>query len=292
MFSGVITAVVTPFKDGAIDAAAFQAIIDQQFASRVAGVVPCGTTGESPTLSYDEHKEVVRLAVEFTAKRGLVIAGTGANSTDEAIELTKAAEAAGADGSLQVAPYYNKPSQEGLFQHFKRIADATRLPIMLYSIPGRCGIEIGVETTARLARTCPNIVAMKEAGGTPERVSQLIEACGEGFDVLSGDDSLTLPFMSVGAKGIVSVASNLIPKPMSEMVTLALAGDYAGARKIHQRYYRLFSAFLKMDVNPVPIKTAMALAGWCGPELRLPLWEMTVEKRADLKNILHELQIL
>ncbi|MBP7951214.1 MAG: 4-hydroxy-tetrahydrodipicolinate synthase [Verrucomicrobiales bacterium] len=292
MFSGVITALVTPFKDGVLDEDAFRNIIDHQFANGVSGVVPCGTTGESPTLSYDEHKRVVEMAVEFTARRGLVIAGTGANSVDEAVELTQAAEQAGADASLQVAPYYNKPSQEGVFQHFCKIAESTRLPIMLYSIPGRCGIEIGVETTARLHRTCPNIVAIKEAGGTPERVSQLLEACGPTLEVLSGDDSLTLPFMSVGAVGVVSVASNLIPNVMSELVAKALAGDFSGARKLHQRYYRLFAAFLKLDVNPVPIKTAMALRGWCELELRLPLVEMPIEKKGDLKNTLHELGIL
>jgi 4-hydroxy-tetrahydrodipicolinate synthase len=206
--------------------------------------------------------------------------------------MTQAAEAAGATGSLQVAPYYNKPSQAGLYEHFRLIAQSTKLPIMLYSIPGRCGIDISVETTAHLARTCPNIVAMKEAGGNPDRVSQLVELCGPDFDVLSGDDSLTLPFMAVGAKGIVSVAGNLIPKPMSEMVELALANDYAAARKIHARYNRLFSAFLKLDVNPVPIKTAMAMKGFCENDLRVPLVEMPVEKKAELKNILHELQII
>lgn len=291
-FSGVITAVITPFKDGKIDEAAFKSIIDYQFENGVSGIVPCGTTGESPTLDYDEHHRVVELAVKFTAGRGQVVAGTGSNSTDEAVALTQAAEQAGATGSLQVAPYYNKPNQEGLYHHFKKIADHTSLPIMLYSIPGRCGIEIGVDTTARLHRACPNIVAMKEAGGSPERVSQLVAACGENFDVLSGDDGLTLPFMSVGATGIVSVAANIIPGPMSEMVALALKGDYLGARKIHQRYYQLLAAFLKLDVNPAPIKTAMALKGFCEPDLRLPLVEMPIEKRSELRNILCELQIL
>jgi 4-hydroxy-tetrahydrodipicolinate synthase len=291
-FSGVITAVVTPFKNGQIDEAAFRNIIDYQFDHGVSGIVPCGTTGESPTLDYEEHHRVVALAVEFAAGRGHVIAGTGSNATTEAIELTQAAEKAGATATLQVAPYYNKPNQEGLYHHFKAVADNTNLPIMLYSIPGRCGIEISVETTARLHRTCPNVVAMKEAGGSAERVSQLVEACGDSFDILSGDDGLTLPFMAVGATGIVSVASNLIPAPMSEMVALALAGDFVAARKIHRRYYRLLAAFLKLDVNPIPIKTAMALKGFCEPDLRLPLYEMPIEKKAELKNTLHELQIL
>ncbi len=291
-FSGVITAVVTPFTNGQVDAAAFRKIIDFQFTNGVSGIVPCGTTGESPTLSYEEHHRVVALAVEYAAGRGHVIAGTGSNSTDEAIELTQAAEKAGATGSLQVAPYYNKPSQEGLYQHFKKIAANTALPIMLYSIPGRCGIEIAAETTIRLAQDCPNIVAMKEAGGSPERVSQLVAACGPNFDVLSGDDGLTLPFMAVGATGIVSVASNLIPQQMSALVALALKGDFLGAREIHAKYYRLLAAFLKLDVNPVPIKTAMALAGFCTAELRLPLVGMTTEKTAELKATLAELGIL
>ena len=291
-FSGVITAVITPFRNGQIDEAAFKSIIDFQFQNGVSGIVPCGTTGESPTLSYAEHHRVVQMAVEFAAGRGEVIAGTGSNSADEAVELTQAAEKAGATGSLQVAPYYNKPSQEGLFQHFKKIADNTGLPIILYSIPGRCGIEIGVDTTARLSKACPNIVAMKEAGGSPERVSQLVEACGPNFDVLSGDDGLTLPFMSVGGTGVISVASNIIPGPMSELVSLALAGDFVGARKVHQRYYRLLAAFLKLDVNPVPIKTAMALKGFCTADLRLPLVGMAADKEAELKAILQDLQLL
>ncbi len=291
-FSGVITAIVTPFRNGSVDESALREIIDFQFNNGVTGIVPCGTTGESPTLTYEEHHRVIELAVKFAAGRGEVIAGTGSNSADEAIELTQAAEKAGATASLQVAPYYNKPSQEGLYQHFKKIANHTKLPIMLYSIPGRCGIEIGVETTARLAADCKNIVAMKEAGGSAERVSQLVDACGPNFDVLSGDDGLTLPFMSVGGTGIVSVASNIIPGPMSELVALALKGDFLGARKVHQKYYKLLAAFLKMDVNPVPIKTAMHLRGFCTMDLRLPLVPMPDAKVAELKGILQSLEIL
>ena len=185
--------------------------------------------------------------------------------------MTQFAEKAGVDASLQVCPYYNKPSQEGLFQHFKAVAEATSLKIMLYSIPGRSGIEISIETTARLAEACPNIIAMKEAGGTPERVSQLVEATPENFEVLSGDDSMTLPFMSVGAVGVVSVASNLVPRVMSDLVAAARVGDLARANEIHRKFYPLFSAFLKLDTNPVPIKTALALKGMVGDEMRLPL---------------------
>src|ERR1051325_10157918 len=215
MFTGVITAIVTPFRRGAVDEDALRNLVEDQIANGVDGIVPVGTTGESPTLSYEEHVQVIQKAIEFAAGKVKVLAGTGANSTEEAIYLTRQAEEAGADGSLQVAPYYNKPTQEGLFQHFKAVARATQLPIMLYSVPGRCGVEIGVETVRRLAAETKNIVAIKEAGGNADRVSQLREALGEKFVILSGDDSLTLPFMSVGATGVVSVASNVIPRELS-----------------------------------------------------------------------------
>ncbi|MGI8602636.1 MAG: 4-hydroxy-tetrahydrodipicolinate synthase [Verrucomicrobiales bacterium] len=291
MFAGVFTALVTPFKKHGIDRAAFKKLIDFNFENGVNGIVPCGTTGESPTLSHAEHHEVVALAISYARGRGPVIAGTGSNSTAEAISLTQEAEKAGASASLQVCPYYNKPSQEGLYQHFKAIARATRLPIILYNIPARSGIEIGVETCARLARDCKNIVAMKEAGGTPERVSQLLAACPKRFQVLSGDDSLTLPFMSSGARGVISVASNLIPAEMSALVNAASSGRYAEALALHQKYYRLFSAFLKLDTNPVPIKTALSLAGRCSGTLRLPLVAMSEQKTDELRKTLRELAI-
>lgn len=292
MFQGTYTAIVTPFENGNVDVDALRKTIDHQFANGITGVVPVGTTGESPTLSWEEHKRVIDLAVEFTAGRGQVIAGTGSNNLSEAVEITEYAEKAGCQGALVVAPYYNKPSQEGLFQHYRAIAESTSLPIMLYSIPGRCGIEIGVETTARLAQACPNIVCMKEAGGTPERVSQLLAVCPENFTVLSGDDSLTLPFMSVGAVGVVSVASNLVPGVMSELVRLALADKYAEARALHRKWYRLFSAFLKLDTNPVPIKTAMALKGLIKAGLRLPMVAMPEAKEAELAAVMKDLGLL
>lgn len=292
MFAGTHTAIITPFQNGQIDEAALKRLVDFQFDNGVSGVVPCGTTGESPTLDYEEHERVVKLTVEFAKGRGIVMAGTGANSTREAIELTQAAEAAGATASLQVAPYYNKPTPEGLYQHFKAIADNTKLPIMLYSIPGRCGIEIGLDVIARLADNCPNIRAIKEAGGNPERVSQMKQILPASFEILSGDDGLTLPFMSVGAVGIVSVAGNLIPKPLSEMVRLALKGDYTAALKIHTQYYPLFAAFLKLSTNPIPIKTAMALAGHCSDELRLPMTGMEKEKVTELTATLKKLGII
>jgi 4-hydroxy-tetrahydrodipicolinate synthase len=292
MFEGVHTALVTPFKDGDVDESAFRKLIDTQFENGISGVVPVGTTGESPTLAHDEHRRVIEIAVEQTAKRGLVIAGTGSNSTREAISLTQAAQEAGADAALLVAPYYNKPSQGGRYHHFAAIAEATTLPIVLYSIPGRCGIEIGVETTARLAKDCSNINAMKEAGGTPERVSQLLDAIPEGFEVLSGDDSLTIPFMSVGAVGVISVASNLIPAQMARLVAAILEDNLSEARAIHRKYYKLFSAFLKLDTNPVPIKTALGLAGILEPTVRRPMAPMSAEGAAELRGILEAVEII
>src|SRR5215475_505340 len=218
MFTGTYTAIVTPFKNGQIDEAALERLIKTQIKGGVDGIVPVGTTGESPTVNYDEHDHIIALSVKFAAGKIKVLGGTGGNSTTEAVYLTEHAEKAGADGSLQVAPYYNKPSQEGLFQHFREVARCTRMPIVLYSIPGRCGVEIGVDTVKRLARECKNIVGIKEAGGNADRVSQLRAAAGPAFVILSGDDALTLPFMAVGAKGVVSVASNVAPREVSDMV--------------------------------------------------------------------------
>ena len=284
MYRGTFTALATPFTaDNRVDEAAFRRLIDFQFANGVTGIVPVGTTGESPTLSHEEHGRVIELAVKFADGRGPVIGGTGSNSTDEAIDLTKAAEAAGCEAVLQVCPYYNKPSQEGLFQHFKAVADSTKCRIILYSIPGRSGIEIGIDTTARLAAACPNIVSMKEAGGSVERVNQLVAACPDEFTTLSGDDSLTLAFMAVGATGVVSVASNVIPRQMSDLVAAALNEDYRAARAIHRKHYALFSAFLKLDTNPVPVKTALKLMGYSNGNVRLPMVSMAAAKEEELR---------
>ena len=285
MFTGTYTAMVTPFKDGKVDELAFERLIRAQIKGGVDGIVPVGTTGESPTLSFEEHIYVVELAIKFAAGKVRVLAGTGGNSTDEAIYLTIAAERAGADGSLQVAPYYNKPTQEGLFQHFRAIAYATKLPIVLYSIPGRCGVEIGVDTIQRLAHECKNIVGLKEAGGNADRVSQLRAALGSRFVLLSGDDSLTLPFMAVGAQGVVSVASNLIPREVSRMVRAFAAGKPAAARKLHDSYYPLFKD-LFIETNPVPIKAALAMRGRIKEEYRLPLVTMNPKNRETLKATL------
>lgn len=285
MFTGTYTAIVTPFKEGNLDEAALEQLIRNQIKAGVDGIVPVGTTGESPTVSYEEHIRIIELSVKFAARRLKVLAGTGGNSTSEAIYLTERAEIAGAQGSLQVAPYYNKPTQEGLFQHFREVARKTKLPIVLYSIPGRCGIEIGVETVRRLSAECGNIVGIKEAGGNPDRVSQLRAALGSRFEILSGDDSLTLPFMAVGAQGVISVASNVIPKQVSQMVTTFAAGNVRGALKIHQQYYSLFKD-LFIETNPVPVKAALAMLGHIQEEYRLPLVPMSARNRETLKSTL------
>ena len=281
MFTGTYTAIVTPFKNGSIDEPALKKLIDRQVRAGVDGIVPVGTTGESPTVSYEEHIHLMALSVKFADGRLKVVAGSGGNSTREAVYLTEEAEKGGADGSLQVAPYYNKPTQEGLFQHFREVARNTRLPILLYSIPGRCGIEIGIETIKRLVDECRNIVGIKEAGGNPDRVSQLRAALGPRFVILSGDDSLTLSFMAVGAQGVISVASNIIPRELAQMVKLFAAGKLQAALRIHQRYYPLFKD-LFIESNPVPVKAAMAMLGQIEEEYRLPLVPMSSANRAVL----------
>ncbi|MBT3614754.1 MAG: 4-hydroxy-tetrahydrodipicolinate synthase [Verrucomicrobia bacterium] len=291
MFTGTYTAVVSPFRKGRIDEQAFQKLIRDQVRGGVDGVVPVGTTGESPSLRFEEHIRVIELAVQAAKGRVKILAGTGANATTEAINLTKAAEAVGADGSLQVSPYYNKPSQEGLFQHFRKIARATKLPIILYSIPGRCNIAIEVPTVLRLAKACSNIVGIKEAGGDADRVSQLRAALGQRFSILSGDDALTLPFMAVGAEGVISVASNIIPREISKMVNAFVAGKADAALKLHQKYYPLFKD-LFIETNPVPTKAALAMLGKCTEEYRLPLCKMSAANRAQLTKTLKACGVL
>lgn len=285
MFTGTFTALVTPFKNGQVDEPALERLIKMQIKGGVDGIVPVGTTGESPTLDYEEHIRVIQLAVKYAQGKVKVVAGTGGNSTKEAIYLTKAAEEAGADGSLQVAPYYNKPSQEGLFQHFHAIARATKLPLVLYSIPSRCGIEIAVDTVNRLASDSVNIVGLKEAGGNPDRVSQLRAVLGTKFEIMSGDDSLTLPFMAVGAQGVISVASNVIPWEVSHMVRAFTQGKLATALKLHARYYPLFKD-LFLETNPVPVKAALAMMELIEEEYRLPLVAMNPKNRETLRSTL------
>jgi 4-hydroxy-tetrahydrodipicolinate synthase len=291
MFTGTYTAIVTPFRRGKIDEAALERLIRAQIRAGVDGVVPVGTTGESPTVDYEEHVHIVERSVKFAAGKIKVLAGTGGNSTSEAVYLTERAEKVGADGSLQVAPYYNKPTQEGLFQHFREVARCTRLPIVLYSIPGRCGIEIGVDTVKRLAKACKNVVGIKEAGGNADRVSQLRAALGPRFEILSGDDSLTLPFMAVGAQGVISVASNVIPRQVAQMVQAFAAGKAAAALRVHQKYYPLFKD-LFIETNPVPVKAALAMLGQIEEEYRLPLVPMSLKNREVLRATMKAVGVL
>jgi 4-hydroxy-tetrahydrodipicolinate synthase len=287
MFRGTFTALVTPFRNGGIDVSAYEKLIETQIAAGITGIVAVGTTGESPTLSPEEREQVIRLAVTSAKKRCIVLAGTGSNSTHHAVADTKTAEKLGADGALLVAPYYNKPSQEGLFRHFKTIANATSLPIMLYNIPGRCGVDIGPDTVVRLATECRNIVSIKEASGSVERVSELRARLPEAFTILSGDDSLTLPFMSVGAVGVVSVASNLFPTEICALVRVFESGDVAEGEKLHRKLLPLFKA-LFIEPNPVPIKTALNWRGAISGECRLPLCEMTEANQVRLRKTLED----
>jgi 4-hydroxy-tetrahydrodipicolinate synthase len=287
MFRGTFTALVTPFRDGGIDVSAFEQLIDSQIAAGITGIVAIGTTGESPTLSHEERDEVIRVAVTRANKRCLVFAGTGSNSTEHAIDLTKNAENLGVDAALLVAPYYNKPSQQGLFRHFNAIADTTRLPIMLYNIPGRCGVDIIPETAARLAKECRNIVSIKEASGSVERIGELRRHLPDAFTILSGDDSLTLPFMALGAVGVVSVASNLFPSEVCALVRACESGDLKTAEKLHRRLLPLFKD-LFIEPNPVPVKAALGWRGTMSSEVRLPLCEMSEANNARLRKTLDE----
>jgi 4-hydroxy-tetrahydrodipicolinate synthase len=273
--TGTITALATPFRDGQVSYEDLKKLVAHQIKGGIDGLVPMGTTGESPTVNYDEHMEVIRFVIAEARGRVPVIAGTGSNSTHEALELTKLSHEAGADAMLLVAPYYNKPSQEGLFQHFSAIAEATDKPLILYSIPGRCGIEISVGVVERLRAKYKHVAWIKEAGGSVDRVDQLKQALGSDIAVLSGDDSLTLPFMAVGAEGVISVASNVFVRDISKMVKLALANDYTKAAKIHRRLYPIFKT-LFIEPNPVPVKVALARAGIIdSAEVRLPLCDMS-----------------
>ena len=288
-FTGVLTALVTPFRGGKVSFEDIEKLVDAQIAAGISGLVPVGTTGESPTVSHVEHMDVVRAVIARAAGRVPVVAGTGSNSTREAIDLTRAAHEAGADGMLVVAPYYNKPSQEGLFQHFSAIAETTDKPIVLYSIPGRCVIEIGVGTVERLRAKFPNVSHIKEAGGSCDRVDQLRQALGDSLTILSGDDSLTLPFISLGAKGVISVASNVVPNEMIEMTRAAMSSDLATALRLHNRLYPLFKA-LFVEPNPVPVKHAMVVRGIISSaETRLPLCPMSESNLALINRVLSEL---
>ena len=288
--TGTITALVTPFKkDQSVAFDELSKLVEFQIKSGINGLVPVGTTGESPTLSHEEHLDVVRAVVESSRGRVPVIAGTGSNSTKEAVELTTLATAAGSDAVLVVAPYYNKPSQEGVYRYFAAIAEATDKPVILYSIPGRCGIEISVAVVERLRAKYPHVRFIKEAGGSVERVDQLKNALGKDITVLSGDDSLTLPFMSVGAEGVISVASNLLPKEVVQLVNAGLVGDLPKATKLHRKLYPIFKT-LFIEPNPVPTKYAMVRAGMIRETIvREPLSELTKASEQALVSVLKSL---
>lgn len=284
--TGAITALVTPFRDGAVSFDDLRRHVERQIREGIDAISPVGTTGESPTLSHTEHIEVVRAAVEAARGRVPVIAGTGSNATQEAVDLTRRAHEAGADAMLVVAPYYNKPAPEGLFRHFAAVAEATDRPIILYSIPSRCGIEIGVPVVERLRSRYGHVRWIKEAGGSVDRVDQLKAALGDDITVLSGDDALTLPFMAVGAEGVISVASNYAVRPVSRLVKAALANDFAAATRLHRQLYPFFKAIF-VEPNPVPIKAVLAAKGLISSaEVRLPLSPLSASNRAALDQAL------
>ncbi|HEY6876955.1 MAG TPA: 4-hydroxy-tetrahydrodipicolinate synthase, partial [Polyangiales bacterium] len=273
MFEGLHTALITPFRDGEIDFPTLGKLIERQVEAGVDGVVPCGSTGESATLSHEEHERVIAFTVEKVNKRVKVIAGTGSNSTRETIKLTRFAAEHGADGALLIAPYYNKPTQDGLYAHFAAVAENVALPQLVYNIPGRCAVNIAPETIAKLAQL-DNVVGAKEASGSLDQMSRVVELCGPDFNLLSGDDSLTLPVLAIGGRGSIAVISNLMPKPFGELVRAGLAGDFATARSRHYQLLPVMRA-LFLETNPICIKAALALTGLGSDELRLPLTRIT-----------------
>jgi 4-hydroxy-tetrahydrodipicolinate synthase len=286
-FQGSIVALVTPFRNGRVDEAKLRELVEFHVAHGTDGIVPCGTTGESPTLTHDEHKRVVEVVVEAARGRIPVIAGTGSNCTAEAIDLTRHAERAGAQAALVVNPYYNRPTQEGLYRHFRAVAEATSLPIFVYNIQSRTAVNVETPTLARLARDCRNIVGVKEASGSLDQMSQVISACGPEFTVLSGDDNLTLPLMAIGGRGVISVIANIVPREVVELTHAALDGDFKRARELHYRLYPLARAAF-METNPIPIKEAMAMAGMLEPEFRLPMCRMSEANRERLRETLRQ----
>ncbi len=290
MFKGSFVAIVTPFKDGAVDEDAYAELVNWQIEQGTDGIVSCGTTGESPTLSHEEHGRVIELCVEVAAKRVPVIAGTGSNSTSEAISLTEHAAAAGADGALLVNPYYNKPPQEGIYQHYKAIADAVDIPQIIYNIPGRTSSTVSVDTIARLSEH-KNIVGVKDAVGDLGMTAQLIMRCGPDFLVLSGDDALTLPIMALGGHGVISTVANVIPDKMAALVNAVEEDDYKGARKIHNESIGLMNAMF-LETNPIPVKTALAMMGRIGDELRLPLCPLSQLNSEKLQTVMTKMGLL
>ena len=290
MFKGVITALVTPLRDDRVDEAALRRLVDEQIAGGIDGLVPVGTTGESPTLTNEEHIRVVAVVVEQAKKRVPVIAGTGANSTREAIELTLAAKAVGADGTLQVVPYYNKPTQEGLYRHFQTIAEATGLPMVVYNVPGRTGCDLLPDTIARLCDV-PQIKSVKEATGNLQRAAQIIARVGDRLTMLSGDDATALPFYAVGGHGCISVVSNVAPADMAAMWDATVAGNWGKARELHYKLFPL-SEGLFIEANPIPVKAALAMMGKIADEIRPPLYPMVGANRDKVRKILADLKLV
>ena len=290
-FQGSIVALVTPFRNGDVDETKLRELVELHVRNGTDAIIPCGTTGESPTLSHDEHRRVVEIVIDAARGRLPVIAGTGSNSTAEAIGLTTHAKKAGAAGALVVNPYYNRPTQEGLYRHFRAVAESVDLPILLYNIASRTAVNVETETLARLVRDCPNIVGVKEASGSLDQMTQVILACGPEFSVLSGDDNVTLPLMSVGGRGVVSVVANFVPRDTAEMTHAALAGDWKLARELHLRLFPLCRAMF-METNPIPVKEAMAMLGLIEPEFRLPMCRMSDANRQRLRTILEQYGLL
>jgi 4-hydroxy-tetrahydrodipicolinate synthase len=290
MFQGSIVAIITPFKNGAVDEEKLRELVEFQIENGTDAIVPCGTTGESSTLSYVEHDRVIEIVVEQVNKRVPVIAGTGSNSTHEAIEITRHAKELGADGALLVTPYYNKPSQEGLFLHYKAVADAVALPQILYNVPGRTGVNLLPETVARLSAHA-NIVAIKEATGSLQQASEVLDLCGDNITVLSGDDFITFPMMACGAKGVISVVANIMPKEVAALTDAFFAGNLDEARRLHLRLLKISNAMF-IESNPVPVKTAAGLMGKCGDEVRLPLAPMLDANKAKLMAVMKQYKLI
>jgi 4-hydroxy-tetrahydrodipicolinate synthase len=284
-FQGSFVALVTPFRNGKVDEAKLRELVELHVANGTDGLIPCGTTGESPSLNHDEHRGVVEIVIEAARGRIRVVAGTGSNSTAEAIDLTKHAERAGAAGALVVNPYYNKPTQEGLYRHFRAVAESVAIPVLVYNIQSRTAVNVETDTMARLARDVRNIVGVKEASGSLDQMSQVIAACGPDFSVLSGDDNITLPLLAIGGSGVVSVIANIVPRETADLVHAALDGDWKRARDLHYRLFPLARAAF-LETNPIPIKEAMAMAGMIEPEFRLPMCRMSDANREKLRAIL------
>jgi len=290
VFEGVLTALVTPFRDGAIDEAALRNLVDLQIEAGVDGLVPCGSSGEAATLSHAEHRRAVEIVVQAARGRVPIVAGTGSNSTREAIELTQHAKAAGADGALLISPYYNKPTQEGIFLHYAEVARATSFPLLAYNIPGRTASNILPATIARMADV-PQIVGVKEASGDVGQIAEVIARCPEDFAVLAGDDAMTLPLLALGGRGVIATTANVAPSAMVQMIRAFRAGDVVEARRIHFRLLPLFQV-LFCETNPIPVKAALAFMGLCGPEIRLPLTPLSEPHRERLQVVLKELGLL